>query len=192
MPGETPSGRVLLVPLVGLVLLAYLGLIVWLWAGPLNVVGAWIFVLIPLTAAGPPLAIYWVAARRRRRRQQEAADAVSKAHERAFVDQVVAAVPGVRHLLGRHVAVDDGWHPYAFMSELAEFVGNALSAGSEPALGDSKRVLEVLEEALGSPHWEVRGLVSNNFIERIHCGSFVELVRAALPLKLRRALDEGE
>jgi hypothetical protein len=110
----------------------------------------------------------------------------------ALVDRIVNEVPRLRTLLGAHVPVSDEQHPYAFLWASGQFVGNALTAGAEPELADARRVVEVLEEAIGSSDDEVRFLISVAFLESVVCEPFTEVVRSALPPKLRRAMDEQE
>jgi hypothetical protein len=110
---------------------------------------------------------------------------------KALVDRVVAVVPGLLGLLGKHRADNDELLPHVFFGDVTRFVVSGFSDHPERR-ADAEKILALLEEAVASPDEEVQNVVSVSFCENLLGEKPLEAIRAAMGPRLRDELAKYE
>ena len=111
---------------------------------------------------------------------------------RELVALLVKAVPRLRALYEEHISWNDELLPHVLFGDITRFIMEGLAAEGK-ALQDAKRVLAILEHAMGSADEDVQNLVSVSFLENLDQeASMYESIRAALGPNLRKELRHYE
>jgi hypothetical protein len=110
---------------------------------------------------------------------------------KALVDRVVAVVPALLGLLGKHRADNDELLPHVFFGDVTRFVVSGFADHPEHR-EDAEGILALLEEAIGSPAEDVQNVASASFCENLIGEKPLEAIRAAMGPRLRAELAKYE
>jgi hypothetical protein len=118
-------------------------------------------------------------------------EGVAVLNPKALVDRVVAVVPALSALLGKHRSDNSELLPHVFFGDVTRFVVSGFADHPEHR-EDAEKILAVLEGAMHSPSEDVQNLVSVSFCENLLGEKPLEAIRAAMGSRLRAELAKYE